>query len=388
MKILIASFEFPPQLGGIGTYTYNLSKHLTKLGNETYTLANTNYSTDEEIVEFDKHNNFVLERYSRNKNKIHKIAHRFWKTIKTVIKFKPQFLFITYSHTGFIALTMKLFFKTPYVITAHGSELLQKYWVMKMMMKMIFSKAEIIFCNSKYTASLVEQLISKQTRYPKIKIIPFGADADHFDKKNITSQISKKQLGYDKRKIILTVAGLRFIKGHHIVINALPKIIKSIPNTLYLIIGEGKEQHAIQQLVREKKLENYVKLLGAKNWRELRNYYLISDVVVLNSVQDNDGRREGFGITLLEANLAGKPIIGTKGSGIEDIIIDRFNGLLIPINNELATAEAIIRVLQNKAWGEELGENGYKRAIQNHTWEKVIEKTNITLKQHFGEQNN
>ena len=77
--------------------------------------------------------------------------------------------------------------------------------------------------------------------------------------------------------------------------------------------------------------------------------YNACDIYIMNSHKTNQkGDSEGFGITFLESNACGKPIIGTNSGGIADAIKHRVNGLLIEPNQPSATAEAIFELFNDK----------------------------------------
>ena len=82
----------------------------------------------------------------------------------------------------------------------------------------------------------------------------------------------------------------------------------------------------------------------------------------MNSLDtDEKGDSEGFGITFLEANACGKPVIGTNVGGISDAIKNNVNGILVKPNDMNATAEAIIRLFSNKILYQKLSSNGLLR---------------------------
>ena len=95
----------------------------------------------------------------------------------------------------------------------------------------------------------------------------------------------------------------------------------------------------------------------------------------MNSHKTNDqGDSEGFGITFLESNACGKPIIGTEVGGIPDAISNYENGLLIEPNNPSRTAAAILELFNNHDLYNRLSINGLSRIEKNFSIKKVGKK--------------
>jgi hypothetical protein len=98
-------------------------------------------------------------------------------------------------------------------------------------------------------------------------------------------------------------------------------------------------------------------------------YYAIADVVVLPS------HREGLPTVVLEAHAAGKPVVGASATGIVNIILDGENGLLFPVGDVPALAEALARIISDKALATKLGLAGQEQVKskfqQEHIWEAL-----------------
>ncbi|RMF56558.1 MAG: glycosyltransferase family 1 protein [Calditrichaeota bacterium] len=378
MRILMITFEFPPQPGGVGTYSYQLAKHLSRLGNTVTVLANTNYMSETCIADFDLRDHpFQIIRYRRYRNKLAKIFHRIWLTWKVFRRKKFDLLFIPYAHAGILGWGLQKLYGIPYVMMGHGSEFLYRNPVLAKVIKMIFEGANLVLVNSHYTAQLVQKRITNRN----LMIIPLGADDEIYDYKKYSFGDIKSRYNVSGRKIILTVGSLSERKGHRFVIEAIKFLKADFPEILYLIVGRGSQENQLQQLIAVNNLEEHVRLIGFVPTEKLPEYYALCDVFILNSTIDHKGDVEGFGIVLIEANLMGKPVIGTRDSGMEEAIEHGKNGLLIPMNNIEATVWALRELLANPVKAQEMGEYGYRRAKREMTWKKVAEKTNRALKE-------
>jgi len=117
------------------------------------------------------------------------------------------------------------------------------------------------------------------------------------------------------------------------------------------------------------KLENNITIHGRLPGRmELARAYKTSDIFMMLSENQSDGDVEGFGISILEANLYGKPAIGSMGCGIEDAIKPGINGELVDGSNDSEISEAITNILNRK----EQYSCGTIEWVSRHNWNVLI----------------
>ncbi|MCU0526340.1 MAG: glycosyltransferase [Elainella sp. Prado103] len=126
------------------------------------------------------------------------------------------------------------------------------------------------------------------------------------------------------------------------------------------IIGEGSQRLILEKKIRELDLEDRVKLLGFQQnpFQWMRS----ADIFVLSSIY------EGFGNVLVEAMACGTPVIATDcPAGPREIIQHEVNGLLVPVGNVDAIANAIVHLLTYPKWREKLSDGGQVRAKKFHS---------------------
>lgn len=144
-----------------------------------------------------------------------------------------------------------------------------------------------------------------------------------------------------------TVAELHPVKGLPYAIEAISELRKKYPSIRYLILSEGQMRKELEATIREKGLEQTVFLLGQV--REAPLYGKAYDVFVLPSLS------ESFGISILEAGLAGLPVVASRVGGIPEIITSGETGLLVPPKNPAAITKAIGSLLDNASLRQTLG---------------------------------
>ncbi|MDD5043298.1 MAG: glycosyltransferase family 4 protein [Patescibacteria group bacterium] len=353
-KILLITLEFPPQIGGIANYLYNIFSHLPE--DRICVLANK-ISGDKE---FDKRQNYKIYR----KKLLYKIFRPKWlraflPALKIVRKEKIEVLHI--SHVlpmGYVAYLFKKTFRIPYVVYTHGLDILhpqshprKKIWLVK-----ILQNAELVVANSSFTANEVNKLgVQKE----KIKIINPCLDLSQYQKPTSEDiEKLKNAYGLKNKKILLTIGRLVERKGIDMVIKALPEVLLKIPDLIYVIVGDGADEERLGGLVEKNNLEDKVIFIGGIKPKDLGLYHSLADVFIMPSRQLANGDVEGFGIVYLEANLFGKPVIAGRSGGVPDAVKNGVNGLLVNPENVEEITGAIIKLFLNQELYNQLAEQG------------------------------
>ncbi len=131
----------------------------------------------------------------------------------------------------------------------------------------------------------------------------------------------------ENNKMLLTVGRKVERKGHEWFIrNVLPKVSG---NTVYVTVGDGPQLENIEQAVAESEFEGRIFLLGRQPDAVLKQAYAASDLFIMPNVPV-EGDMEGFGIVLLEANMACTPAVAADLEGIKDVITQGENGYRVP----------------------------------------------------------
>jgi len=380
-KILFLTDDFPPILGGISTYSYEITKSLKELGEDVIVLA----PKDEGYKEFDENCNIKIIRrwFPRFQHGYYiKVLLLFFYLLYYVKKYNINIIHCaTWLPCGVASLPLCKILKIPYTVTTYALDVLnpQVSKFRTMVMKLVLKNAKKIISISNYTRGILLELgISKEN----IEVIPLGVNYERFDADIDYSDIIKKH-SIQGKKVILTVGRLVKRKGHDMVIKSLPEVIKKVPNIVYLIVGDGPQRNELEELVKKLKLEEHVIFAGhvAHEDEELLKYYTACDVFIMPSRELKEtGDVEGFGIVYLEANACGKPVIGGKSGGVVDAIEDGVTGLLVDPQNINDISIALVRVLTNEEYSNKLGVNGRKRVEKEFNWKNITRKTRNLLK--------
>ena len=171
----------------------------------------------------------------------------------------------------------------------------------------------------------------------------------------------------NKRSMTITALGrLDHNKGFDTLLNAFARIRVQRPDCALTIYGEGPEREALQSLAGQLEIGQYVSLPG--NRTDAIDGIAASAAFVLSS------RSEGMPNALLEAMAVGTPCVSTRCDiGPEELIADGVNGLLVPVDDASAMAEAVLRILRDDGLSRRLSENAL-RIRQTHDVASVTEQ--------------
>ncbi len=151
--------------------------------------------------------------------------------------------------------------------------------------------------------------------------------------------------------VALFVGRLTCDKGIAELIEAFLQLENRIPNLRLLLVGSFEDGDPLPEDIR-KRLETHDRVILAGPVNDTAPYYAMADVLVLPS------HREGLPTVVLEAHAAGKPVIGAAATGIVDLLVDGETGLLFPVGDVSSLANAIARLIEDKALARKLADAG------------------------------
>jgi glycosyltransferase involved in cell wall biosynthesis len=175
----------------------------------------------------------------------------------------------------------------------------------------------------------------------------------------------RAELGADMvTPVVGTFAHLSEKKGHRELFTAMPTIVRQVPNTQFWIVGQGDLRDELQTIARRDGIGANVHFLGYR--RDVPDLMHAIDVMALPS------RREPCALVYVEAALSRKPIVACRSGGAPESIADGQTGLLVPVRDSAAIAEAILTLITNRDRATQMGEAGYERARELFGWEKFV----------------
>ena len=373
MKVLTITLDFLPNSGGIAVFLHNLCIQLSCLGHQVDVLKLVRKIGEEA----DARQPYHVYRYVSWARLSSVVPIRHTLALHRQHHYDVVFIghFMTTHSLG--ALALSKLWGVPYVILSHGNDLTYSIFTRtdRIVGRWLLRNAEMMMGNSRFTA----KLISKTGYKGHIEILNPGVDQGRFCPEVDTTEV-RKQYSLDGRKVLLTVSRLVAKKNVDAVLHALPKVIKHVPNVLFLIAGDGGERENLERLTDKLEVQRHVRFLGHIKHDHLPALYCASNLFVMPSYASEQDR-ETFGISFIEANACGLPVIAAQSSGMNEAVVEGETALLVdPFNiDEIATA--IIRLLTNRELAQRLGANGRRRVEQEFSWEKVGKRLESYLSQ-------
>lgn len=198
-------------------------------------------------------------------------------------------------------------------------------------------------------------------------IIPNGIDLEHF-----SATVPPIEMFCDDKLNILFVGRHEKRKGLRHLLAAYKQVKEEMPNTRLIVVGPGNREH-YERLVNKVNLRDVV-FAGYVSNEDLPSYYNSCDLFCAPATGE-----ESFGIVLLEAMAAAKPIVASQIEGYASVLSHGVEGVLVPPKDEQALAQALIRLLSDSSLRQEMGARG-KQKVEEYSWQNIAQR----LQQYYG----
>jgi glycosyltransferase involved in cell wall biosynthesis len=214
--------------------------------------------------------------------------------------------------------------------------------------ELAFRMPDVIISNSVHTTERLRSAGVKKD----IQTIPLGVDLDTIYAAPVSDEASD----------VIFVGRLLNHKHADHLVAAIARVKETVPDIRCKIIGTGPERKLISKLISKLSLKENIQMIErVERHEDLYGLMKASKMLVLPSV------REGFGLTVIEANAAGIPVITTshENNAAKDLILEGVNGLLVE-PNETDIAKKIIQLLNRGA------DMDVRRDIEQYDWSRVV----------------
>jgi len=233
--------------------------------------------------------------------------------------------------------------------------------------RMAYGLAHQIVANSE---SVRQKLIEEGIKSKRITVIHSGLDPERvaappgLSREEMLRAIGVGQLTRIPKQFVTIVANMRHeVKDYPMYLRAAQRVSKAIPDTGFLLAGEGELQGSLKELASQLDIAGKTFFLGrSKNIAELLS---VSDVCVLSS------KAEGFSNSILEYMASGRPVVATDVGGAREVIVENETGYIVPSGNDELMATRIISLLQDPARARLMGERG-RRVVEERFSSRVL----------------
>ena len=378
-KVLVLASTFPTFLEGDSTapFVFELSKRLTNKFDvfvlAPYSSGTKMYQEKENLIIhrfkywFGKNNladGAILPNLKKNRLLFFQIPFFYLAQFFAIKKLYKKYDFdIIHAHwifpQGLTAVLFKGFstWKGTIVCTAHGGDIYSLRFLNNLK-KWVINKCNDIAVVSE---AIKQEILKLGVSNTSVEVIPMGVDSNRFNADKSDNSLRKK---YNiNGPLLLFVGRLSEKKGIEYLLKAMPGVIKHIPAAKLLVVGHGEREKKLKSMVNEQLniSENVVFTGGIPN-TELPKYYASADMFIGPSIIAEDGDREGFPVSFMEAMACCTPII------ISDLEIfspykHEKNALKTKEKSPTEIADSILRLIKDT--------NLQKTIVQNNT--KLVE---------------
>jgi len=335
--------------GGAESYIHELAKRWVKEGNVvTVFCGNDNHSPRNEEIEgvnIIRRGGFYMVYM--------------WAFFYYILKFRSKFDVIIDSENG-MPFFAPLYAKEPVLLLIHHihQEVFREHLRFPLSFIARFLEASVmprVYRNNQVVtvseSSKKDILKLGLGRKRDISIIYPGIEVSLFKKEDKT-----------RNPLFAYIGRLKPYKNVDIAIRAFEQVFQSYPESRLLIIGDGETLKSLQQLTHELNLENNVMFAGRVNNKEKAKLLAKSWVVLQPSMV------EGWGITVIEANAAGTPVIASNVNGLKDSVVHGETGTLVQVRDVDGFAKAMIDFILDSKYRKVISDNAYVWS-QNFNWD-------------------
>jgi glycosyltransferase involved in cell wall biosynthesis len=250
------------------------------------------------------------------------------------------------------------------LFTAHGWAFTEgraywKRWLIGQAERLAAKVTTKIICVSRHDQELA--LKFRVADEKKLVVIYNGIDPQAFTPASGSSV--QKQLHIEGASVLTCVGRLAFQKDPLTLLKAFQKL----SNCKLVLVGDGPLRPRVERFVLRNRLQGRAIIAGER--QDIPEILAASDIFVLSS------RWEGLPLTIIEAMLAGLPVVATGVGGVPELIEHGITGLLVSAGNASMLAEALHQLLQDKKLRQEMGEAGRKRALEKFSLDRMLQET-------------
>jgi glycosyltransferase involved in cell wall biosynthesis len=211
------------------------------------------------------------------------------------------------------------------------------------------------------SGAVAQRLLDSGVPAEKIRTIANGIDVWAFERGQALPALS-----FSGGKVVGVVARLDLQKGFEYLLRALRELCHTFDALKVVLVGEGPDRQAIENMVQEYGLQSNVVLAGQQS--DMPGVYAAMDIFVLPSLN------EGLPMTVLEAMAASRPVVATRVGAIPTVIKDGENGLLVDPRDTAGLRNTIASLLSDPNRCGRIGDKAHEWVRRNYTSEAMALK--------------
>ena len=402
MKIVIATAVYYPQINGVAVFSHNLALGLVERGHQVMVICPS--QTGKNHTEMIDGVKVIFLKSIQAKiyhDQIHplpekkKIAgiviprifykHGFRVSVfpytevkKAMEEFRPDVVHVQVSDPiGLSVVSYARKHHIPVVTTEHNQPevLTDPIKIPGVLKKPVNALLSSYFRNRQSksdfvtmpTEQSIHHLLDKHQLDVPVAAISNGVDLSHFKPGEVSEAIYRKYGISKDKKIALYVGRVDPEKQVDLAIEAYKKARLKLPNTEFVIVGDGVDRPKLIQKVKHEGLEKNVKIIGRVMPPDLYEMYKLGDVFVTASEIETQG------IVLIEAAASGLPLIAVNKGAVAEVCQNGKNGVLCEAGDVEGISQALVKILSDDKLRKEYSKASVKIA-KEHDFETTLDR--------------
>lgn len=368
-KHLLVTNDFPPKVGGIQSYLWELWRRLAP---ETFAVLTTPY---EGAAEWDARQPYQVERVQEQAllptpSLVRRVDELAEKAGTDYVLLDPAL------PVGLIGPRLA----KPYGLVLHGAEVTVPGRLpgSQQALRKVLRGATTIIAAGGYPAAEAEHAAGCAL---PITVVPPGVDCDRFAPLDAAGRADTRQrLGLPvEGRLVVSVSRLVPRKGMDVLVDAAALLAPLRPDVTVAIAGGGRDHDRIQRRIEETSAP--VRLLGRVTDDDLPALYGVGDVFAMLCRNRWAGlEQEGFGIVFLEAAACGVPQVAGNSGGAAEAVADGETGLVVRHPDRPASAaEALARLLDDDTRRQAMGAAARQRAVADFSYDVLAKQLATAL---------
>jgi len=369
-QTLVVTNDFPPRVGGIQQYVYNLVRCLPP---ERLTVLAPRWDG---WRAFDEAQPFRVVRFPATRVLPFAAARSRVLSLARESGAGAVLLTSGVMSSGFGPCLFRV--GIPHIVITHGVE----YWAAR-----IPGAAQAMGRSMRYASrvTVISRFIEREVRRAvpgsvPVDMCPPGVDVERFDP-GVSGEEVRKRHGLSDRPVVVCISRLVPRKGQDELIEALPAIRERASGAVLLVVGDGPYRHKLASMARQAPAGSVV-FAGAVSDEELPQYHAAADVFAMPCRSRWGGLEvEGFGIVYMEAAACGRAAVAGRSGGAGEAVEDEVTGLVVDGRNVDVVASAVGGLLCDPARASVFGVAGRARAVAEFSWPSIASRVTRWLRE-------
>jgi phosphatidylinositol alpha-1,6-mannosyltransferase len=369
-KTLIVTNDFPPRPGGIQSFVHSMA---LRLDPGQVVVFTSTWKDTAAVARFDAEQPFTVVR---DRTTMLLPTPRVTRTAQRLLREHgcSSVWFGAAAPLGLMAPALRKAGARRLVGTTHGHE---AAWAQlpgsRQLLRRIGEGTDTLTFLGEYTRTRIAAALTDRAAGRMVQLPP-GVDEKTFHPSS-GGAVVRARLGLTDRPVVVCVSRLVPRKGQDTLIQAMPRILREMPDAVLLIVGGGPYRGELEKLAVRTGVAAAVQFTGAVPWEELPAHFGAGDVFAMPCRTRRGGLDvEGLGIVYLEASASGLPVVAGDSGGAPDAVLDGETGWVVAGGSPDQAADRVLTLLRDPELRRRMGERGRRWVEESWRWDLLAER--------------